>query len=285
MDGRRAGTGACPYGKICRFWVSYPMLFLGLDLAWGRKNTSGGCVVSCPPDAGGRGFVLEYTETLSDDDEIVRWVSRWNDEAGPDGLLLGVDAPLLVPNMAGKRPCETTLGQRFARFQAGAHPANRTIFGGDVRGERLVSRLAEIGIAHDPYLSAERQTGMRQMMEVFPHPAHIVLFGLAKTLKYKPKPKRSYETRWAAMNDYSRLLRSLAQFDPPLDLPTDWPPADVTGQIGSGLKRLEDGMDALTCAYIVFWYWHRGAAGAEVIGDMTEGYVVIPQMPKVEEQR
>ena len=145
-----------------------------------------------------------------------------------------------------------------------------------MRGERLVTRLAETGITHDPYLNAPCQVGLRQMMEVFPHPAHILLFGLAKTLKYKPKPKRSYETRWEAMNEYSRLLRSLSQFDPPLDLPDDWPPTDVTGRVGSRLKRLEDGMDALTCAYIVFWYWRHGRAGAEVIGDMTDGYVVVP---------
>lgn len=259
-----------------QFWVLCTMLFLGLDLAWGRKNTSGGCVVSCAANEGSRAVVLEYTETLGDDDEIIHWVNRWNAEAGPDGLLVGIDAPLLVPNETGKRPCETELGRRFARFQAGAHPANRTIFGDDVRGERLVARLEEIGIAHDPYLKAPRQTGVRQMMEVFPHPAHIVLFELEKTLKYKPKPKRTYEMRWAAMNDYSRLLRGLTQFDPPLDLPEAWPPADVSGLIGSQLKRLEDGMDALSCAYITLWYWHHGQAGAEVIGGMTDGYVVVP---------
>lgn len=253
------------------------MLLLGLDLAWGPKNTSGGCVLSCAPPHGSRAAVLEYTEMLGDDDEIVRWVSRW--EAGADGLLLGVDAPLLVPNLTGKRPCETELGRRFARFQAGAHPANRTLFGNNVRGERLVERLAEKGIAHNPYLTEAGATEARQMMEVFPHPAHIVLFGLAKTLKYKPKPKRSYETRWAEMNRYSRLLRSLSLRDPPLDLPDDWPPADVTGLIGGKLKRLEDGLDALTCAYSVLWYWRHGPPGAEVIGDMVNGYVVIPQVP------
>ena len=115
-------------------------------------------------------------------------------------------------------------------------------------------------------------------MEVFPHPAHIVLFGLARTLKYKPKPKRSYEMRWAAMNEYSRLLRSLTGFDPPLGLPVDWPPADLSGIIGSRLKQIEDGMDALTCAYIVFYYWQHGQEGAEVIGDMANGYVVVPKV-------
>jgi len=266
------------------------MLFLGLDLAWGNKNTSGGVILSYSPDIGGKGTVLDVAETLGDDDEIVGWVRRWNAEAGTEGLLLGVDAPLLVPNRTGKRPCEAEIGRRFARFQAGAHPANRTIFKDNVRGERLVARLAEEGIADNPYLDAPRQAGVRQMMEVFPHPAHIVLFGLARTLKYKAKPGRDYPSRWAAMNEYSRYLRGLTAHDPPLESPSDWPPADATGRVAGALKRLEDGMDALTCAYIVYWYWWHGSAGAEVLGDLTDGYIVVPrratgdnqQSPRVE---
>lgn len=255
------------------------MLFLGLDLAWGRKNTTGGVALVCVGSPGSRASVVNVTEALGDDDAITDWIRRWDAEAGGEGLLLGVDAPLIVPNNTGKRPCETELGRRFAKYQAGAHPANRTIFKDDVRGERLVARLLEDDITDNPYLAAPRRTGVRQMMEVFPHPAHIVLFGLTRTLKYKAKPGRDYESRWAAMNKYGRLLRGLADFDPPLDLPPNWPPADVTGTIGGALKRLEDGMDALTCAYIVLWYWRHGAAGAEVLGDLTQGDVVIPRRP------
>ncbi len=255
------------------------MLFLGLDLAWGNKNTSGGVVLSYSPGSGSCGAVLEVSETLGDDDEIVAWVRRWNEEAGAEGLLLGVDAPLLVPNRVGKRPCEAEIGRRFAKFQAGAHPANRTIFKDNVRGERLVARLAEEGITDNPYLDSPRQAGVRQMMEVFPHPAHIVLFGLARTLKYKAKPGRDYASRRAAMNEYSRHLRELTAHDPPLTLPEDWPPADADGRIAGTLKRLEDGLDALTCAYTVYWYWWHGRAGAEVLGDLTDGYIAIPRKP------
>ncbi len=255
------------------------MLFLGLDLAWGDKNTSGGLVLFYSPDGNNHGTILDVTEALGDDDEIVAWVRRWDAEAGAEGLVLGVDAPLLVPNLTGKRPCEAEIGRRFARFQAGAHPANRTIFKDSVRGERLVARLAEHGVTDNPYLDAPRQAGVRQMMEVFPHPAHVILFGLARTLKYKAKPGRDYASRWAAMNEYSRLLRGLTAHDPPLKLPPDWPPADTRGIIAGALKRLEDGMDALTCAYIVYWYWWHGREGAEVLGDLTDGYIVIPHRP------
>ena len=256
------------------------MIFIGLDLAWGRKNPSGGMVLSySPSNKGSRAVVLDIRETLGDDDEIVAWISQWDDEAGGEGLLLGIDAPLAVPNETGKRPCETELGKRFAKFQAGAHPANRTIFLDDVRGEQLVTRLAALGIYDNSSLTLPQHIGVRQMMEVFPHPAHIVLFGLERTLKYKMKPGRDYPSRWEAMNEYSRWLRELTNHDPPLDLPEDWPPSEATGRIARALKGLEDGLDALTCAYIVYWYWWYGAAGAEVLGDTVNGHIVIPKRP------
>lgn len=252
-----------------------PMLFLGLDLAWGQKNTSGGAVLR--GDGTSPATVVDVQEALGDDDQILAWVERWDVAEGRSGLLLGVDAPLLVPNETGRRPCEAEIGRRFAKYQAGAHPANRRRFGGSVRGEDLVVRLDGMNIAHDPFLTQPQAPGVRQVMEVFPHPAHIVLFGLSRTLKYKAKPGRDYVSRWAAMNEYARLLRTLTAYDPPLGLPDDRPPADVSGTIGGRLKQIEDGLDALTCAYIVYWYWWHGADGAEVIGDMTDGYIVVPQ--------
>ena len=146
-----SGKAVCGYNSR--------MLFLGLDLAWGRKNTTGGVALVCDARPGSRASVLDVTEALGDDDAIVDWIQRWDAEAGGGGLLLGVDAPLVVPNLTGKRPCETELGRRFAKYQAGAHPANRTIFKDDVRGERLVKRLAENGITDNPYLTEPRQAG------------------------------------------------------------------------------------------------------------------------------
>ena len=255
------------------------MLFIGLDLAWGQKNTSGGVVLRC--DETNSASAVDVQEALGDDAAILQWLDQW-DQVG-QGMVVGIDAPLLVPNETGRRFAEAEVGRRFARFQAGAHPANRQLFQGYVRGEDLVAHLARREIAHNPYLDAAQTPGVRQVMEVFPHPAHIVLFGLARTLKYKAKPGRDYPSRWAAMNEYTRLLRSLASETPALGLPYGWPPPDVTGVRGTALKRLEDGLDALTCAYIVFWYWCHGPEGAEVIGDMTGGYIVVPR--RVGEER
>jgi predicted RNase H-like nuclease len=254
------------------------VLFIGLDLAWGQKNTSGGVVLRYEGD--GPAAVVDVQEALGDDEAILGWIDEWDRER--QGILIGVDAPLWVPNLTGKRFAEAEVGRRFARFQAGAHPANRTLFKGYVRGEELVEKLAARRIVHDPYLTEAWMPKVRRVMEVFPHPAHVILFGLPRTLKYKAKPGRDYPSRWAAMNEYTRLLRSLRQSVPPLSLSEDWPPIDVTGLRGIALKHLEDALDALTCAYIVLWYWHHGSEGGEVIGDMPSGYIVVPRPPKTE---
>ncbi len=255
------------------------MLFLGLDLAWGSKNTSGACALTLAANKEEPYslHLANITEALGDDDAILDWVTHWDQVAGQEGLILGIDAPLLVPNETGKRPCETELGRRFARYQAGAHPANRQIFHDNVRGERLVARLAAQNIHHDPYLISPMEPNVRRVMEVFPHPAHIIFFSLAKTLKYKAKPGRDYPGRWAVFQDYVRYLRGLETADPALHLAHVWPPEDVTGVKGRALKRYEDSLDALTCAYIAAWYWRYGAEGAEVIGDMAAGYIVVPK--------
>ena len=248
------------------------MLFVGLDLAWGQKNTSGGVIIRY--DGTNPASVVDVQESLEDDASILKWLDGWDQ---PDqGILVGIDAPLLVPNETGRRFAEAEIGRRFAKFQAGAHPANRQLFRNYVRGEDLVAELAARGIAHDPYVTEARLAGVRQTMEVFPHPAHIVLFRLARTLKYKAKPGRDYPALWGAMNEYCRLLRTLSGETPALRMPEHWPPQNVSGIKGNAYKQLEDGLDALTCAYIVFWYWWHGTSGAEVIGDMTDGYIVVP---------
>ena len=52
---------------------------------------------------------------------------------------------------------------------------------------------------------------------------------------------------------------------------------NAQGLTGAAFKRSEDGLDALTCAYTVFWYWWHGPEGADVVGDPQDGYIVVPR--------
>ncbi|GAB4457053.1 MAG: DUF429 domain-containing protein [Armatimonadaceae bacterium] len=267
------------------------MRYIGLDLAWGKRNTSAAVVLE--GDTGGSGAAYRAMEdALTDDDSILRFMDQW-DNGG--GLLIAIDAPTLVPNDTGRRPCEDELSRRMHRYEAGPHPANRTLLGGPdgtIRGERLVAALAERSITHTPFL-ADAGNPTRAVFEVFPHPCHIGLFGLEKTLKYKAKPKRPRELRLAEFRRYAALLESLQSADPPLRLPDSpdfWLRQNPEPMKTATLKRYEDALDALTCAYVALYHhhWYQPQNGqeepgqrTEIIGDLEKGYIlIVPPAPQ-----
>ncbi len=150
------------------------MYFVGVDLAWGDNKPTGLAVL----DDGGR---LVTVSAARDDDEIVAALAQY--VAGD--CLVAIDAPLVVVNPTGNRPCEAALNRDFARFDAGAHPSNtgKPEFSDTPRGARLATRL---GLDIDP-----DSTVARRAIEVYPHPATVALFRLGRTLKYKNKPGRT----------------------------------------------------------------------------------------------
>ena len=259
------------------------MRFIGLDLAWGAKNPS--AAVTLEWNAATQSLMpISVAEMLTDDDSICGYI-RGNDADG-GGLIVGVDAPLDVPNETGERPVESILRRCFGKYQAGAHPANRSLYKGDIRGERLARRFHSEYTLLSRYDFARHDPNTRNVIEVFPHPAMVVLFGLDKTLKYKLKKGRDTASRMAEFARFSEGLRSLQNAEPTLETP-EWlhsPDWFRTNPIvtQSALKRIEDTMDALVCAYVAayFWYWGEGEK-CMVIGDKATGYVVTPITPEL----
>ncbi|PJF36547.1 MAG: DUF429 domain-containing protein [Candidatus Thermofonsia Clade 1 bacterium] len=241
--------------------------FLGIDLAWSARNASGVAALSLSE---GRARLAEAPRLARTDAEIGAFVARYAD-CKP--LLVAIDAPLCVPNVAGRRLGDALISKAFARHGAGAHPANRMLLGkyngGILRGEALLAQLAALGIQHTPYL--EPGQDVRCAFEVYPHAAMVGLFRLARALRYKRKrglPRAEQETAWQA---YGQHLRQLAAAIPPLDLP------EALLQV-PWRKAEEDQRDALLCAYIGLHYWWHGAAFWQVYGTLESGYIVAPRL-------
>lgn len=254
------------------------MRYIGIDLAWGTRNTS--AAVALAGDASGVSYHA-HADALTDNEAIADFVQTC--DAG-NGLLIAVDAPTLVPNDAGRRPCEAVLSRALRKQEAGAHPANRALLADDtgaVRGETLVALLeARFGVAHTPRLDGNAP---RAVFEVFPHPAHIALFGLEKTLKYKRKPGRDRAFRNAEFRRYVSLLSALSGAVPTLHLPDGWLADPETFATEVALKRHEDRLDALTCAYVAVYHHRWHGEKSVVIGDTTHGYIVTPASPTLRE--
>lgn len=243
--------------------------FIGIDLAWSSRNPSGFAALHWD---GKFARLAEPPVTLVEDHELLNRIDRL---VGHDSVIVAVDAPLVVPNETGHRRCEEELAQEFRKYQAGAHPANRLLLSqynkGHLRGESLVEQLEDIGIRHSMTIQPRLPT--RQVFEVYPHPAMVVLFKLEKTLKYKARLGRDLAQRQLAFHVYRNYLLNLSSATPPATL--ELAELDDTFR-GKRLKGYEDRIDAVFCAYIALYYWWWGEEKCRIFGTMEDGYIVTP---------
>ena len=209
------------------------------------------------------------------DDEIAAFIERHD----MGTMVAAVDAPLIVPNETGRRPCEALVGQHFARFGAGAYPANRgNPHFRQPRGARLAARL---GWDMDPATPPE--PGRRVCIEVYPHPAMVSLFELDYVIPYKVKRGREMP---ALKDAYRRLLDHLETTSGELlrlHESARWKTLRQTSQDAgrkSELNLLEDEVDAIFCAYLA-WLWAHRRGLMTVLGDVESGYIVTPPPPAI----
>ena len=183
------------------------MYFVGLDLAWGERNPTGVAVVD---DKG----ALVHISAQTDDASIVAAIRPYV----ADDCVVGIDAPLIVTNPTGNRPCEAALNKDFAKFKAGAHPANKSKpeFADGTRGGRLAAAL-DLDLA--PYSPRPRRA-----LEVYPHAASVALFRLGRTLKYKDKKGRKLEKMQSELLRLMTLIEGLRDDHVPLQVAQhdDW---------------------------------------------------------------
>jgi predicted RNase H-like nuclease len=242
------------------------MYFAGVDLAWAGRNPTGVAVVDADGD-------LVQLGAVRDDDAVLAALSPYV----RGDCLVAFDAPLVVTNRTGQRPAEAALNRDFRRFEAGAHPANTTKpeFADVPRGARLARAM---GLDMDP-----RSSAARRAIEVYPHPATVVLFNLARTLKYKAKPGRDVARLRSELLLLMDGVEKLAHARVPMRVASHDGWAELRRQVAtaqrkSQLRRAEDPVDAVVCAYVAL-YAQRCPAGITIYGDFATGYIVTPSLP------
>ncbi|MGH3635014.1 MAG: DUF429 domain-containing protein, partial [Mycobacterium sp.] len=173
----------------------------------------------------------------------------------------------------GYRPCETALNHDFQRFEAGARPAytDKPEFS-NPRGARIAAALT---LDIDPAANAARRA-----IEVYPHPATVALFGLPKTLKYK---RGAFGDRQRDLLQLMTLIEGLDKATPRLRVNHNVSWVELRKRIAAAtrptqLDRDEDPVDAVVCAYVALYWYHR-PEDVTVYGDFATGYIVTPSLP------
>ena len=150
--------------------------FVGIDLAWrSDKNPSGGAVLR-----GNRqcARLIDITASLASSPAVLSYIENH----ATASVCVAIDAPLIIPNKTGQRPCETLIGKRYGARHASCHSSNLSLYP-QAASVHLASQLVSRGFRHAPDLA--HPENQLVMLEVYPHPALLELFRLPSIIKYK----------------------------------------------------------------------------------------------------
>jgi predicted RNase H-like nuclease len=192
---------------------------------------------------------------------VAEWVEAASRLTASPVRVVAVDMPLSTVAFSTRREADNAISRVYGGRGCSTHSPSAERPG--ELGASLMAQLEEGGFA----LATTKPTrqGGAHSLEVYPHPALLELMGRDYRVPYKVSRSSSY---WKGETVSTRIAHLLAEFTQiragleaklgpiPLVLPK---PADV--QTLSSLKRFEDALDALVCAWVGACY-ARGAATA-----------------------
>ncbi len=236
---------------------------MGIDLAWQSERNASAIAAGTLVD--GSLHVDSVSIAVVGLDKVRAHVRSEPHLAG-----VAIDAPLIIDNGVGSRPCEKELTATYASRKAGCHPSNRSLYP-DAASVRLGNWLLQRGYKHlgDPTRGAWQ-------IECYPHPALIELFSLAERLAYKKGNVNDRRCGQAALARHIKALEDSAvlSFHTGPECEELLDEECIYKLRGRALKHNEDGLDALVCLYIAALYQARRPSRA--FGNRESGYIVVP---------
>ena len=262
------------------------MRFVGCALAWrpGEARDRTSCLVVLDE----RGSIIANS-FVGGAEEISGTVDGYSSDRR--GVLVGVDAPLAIPNERGTRGIEKLL----SRVALPAYSASRKMFGGEPYSEEVLESLEKVGVEYTDY-PLSRVRGQRSVVEVDSVAALKILHlerdgrdgGSPSRLREMDEPKLrkgNKEERASALKAAVGILwntRGLrlrtgnlsAELHTPENV--DLSKLDITSSLShADLDRVASLVEGTLAAYTVHRHW-KGRDGSMVIGTGDKGSVLLP---------
>jgi predicted RNase H-like nuclease len=240
--------------------------YLGLDLAWAPRQSSGGAVMEISEDGGAR---LVSSTSLRTHEDILGWIAR---NRGRAGCILAVNAPLIVENTSGRRPCDDLIHDHFHEYSVDEYQVNTV----NASHPRTIGRaLMRMGFDPNPMAEGDR------VVETYNQAAQVLLFGGERPVRLKSGPvgarkdavARLRETIWDRLGDAMPHLEETPALDAILE-------ADLPSSNGSRVGELEERLEATLAAYTAAYLGMRGPESCAFLGDLETGYVLLPTTPQ-----
>jgi predicted RNase H-like nuclease len=244
------------------------MRYIGIDLAWRMKPAPSErrSAVAALDDS----CRMIYYKECTGDGEIVDAVDR----LASQGCVIGIDAPLIVPpDTEGRRICEGMLMEMEVRILP-TDPKRFQDWYGGCRGVVLVELLHERDHGYEMVDRLPARTD-KAIVETYPTGSWKRLFG--DVPKFKGVPAE--EKRKALVRLKDMIKWGMPPRYPPVNLDTlDRSREDIARLPGLELDIYGDALDAVMSAYTVL-LWARDPSSCEVVGDLKNGFILLPKAP------
>lgn len=267
---------------------------LGIDAAWTFRQPSGVALVAsregewrCLAVAPSYESFLELAHGVAVDWEQPRFsgsaphvgnlLQAARDLAGATVDVVTVDMPVATIPFTGRRAADDAISSAFGGRGCSVHTPSAARPG--PLGAALTAEFLAAGF---PVATTLTQPGLGlSLVEVYPHPAVLTLLNRPYRVPYKVSRARRY---WPERTPAQRIAAILGEFRAmhaaltkklgPSDLPL---PAETQIRSLSQLKRYEDALDALVCAWVGTCYIEGSVDG---FGDETAA-IFCPRNPNV----
>lgn len=245
--------------------------YLGLDLGWTPRDSSGGVVLEPTEDGG---VQVISADSLRSHEDTLRWITR---NRGRAQATLAWNAPLIVENLSGSRVCDRQLLEHFSRYRIDEY-ANNTVSASHPR--TMGRALMRMGFDPNPASEGDR------IVETHTQAAQVLLLGVDRPVRMKSGPiggrKESVERLRELIEE--RLMGATAT--PRLhDSPelTQMMEAHLPDLNGTRLGELEERLEALLCAYVAAYLGQVGTDGCAFLGDLDTGYILLPDPSRLQQ--
>ena len=235
--------------------------YIGIDMAWAPRNSSGGAVLVPTDD----GVELIESASLRAHEDILSFVAR---HRGRSGCIVALNAPLIVENVGGRRPCDQMLDEHFGAHHIDQYQVNTV----NASHPRTMGRaLIRMGFEPNPMAQGDR------VIETYNQATQILLFDQDRPVRLKSGPVGARKDAVARLREV--LHEKLGEAVPMLlDSPAleELVEADLPSSNGSRVGELEERIEALMCAYTAAYLDIRGPEDCAFLGDLRDGYVLLP---------
>lgn len=278
------------------------MRFVGCSLAWrpGEAGERASCLVVMDE----RGSIIANSFATGAE-ELAANIRGYAE--GRRGVVVGVDAPLSVPNERGTRRIERIL----SKLSLPAYSASRRMFGDEPFAEEVLAALEGVGVEYTDY-PFRRTRGQQTVTEVDSAATlKVLLFergrgnrdgrggadsDIVEALRNLPEPKLrkgNKEGRAATLKEVVDVLWNTpglrlrtgnlsAELHSPENV--DLSKLDITPSLSHAeLDRVVSLVEGTLAAYTVHRHW-KGRNGSMVVGTGYEGSVLLPASPALHER-